>query len=199
MEVPLPHHYPPSQLHDGSIFQSQSHPHVPTLVSQLDLDPTDLIQFNPHLDPHHPLHTLHSRNAFDQRPLPRLHEIRSLIDSNIYDQNSYLRGGNFGHLAPHHHLPSQPQTHPEALGRLHNELDTQPALLRDGGSTEGHFSNLKMVPNPPDLEHWRKKLFDVDELITMTEDQYDRSTFCCKKLHGLKGRYCAGLRHISRM
>lgn len=29
-----------------------------------------------------------------------------------------------------------------------------------------------MIPDPPDLEEWRQKLFNVDEMITLTEEQY---------------------------
>ena len=48
----------------------------------------------------------------------------------------------------------------------------RPKPVTDGGTTEGHFSNMKMIPDPPNLEEWKKKLFDVDEIITMTEDEY---------------------------
>ncbi len=35
----------------------------------------------------------------------------------------------------------------------------------------GHFSGMKAVPNPPDLQQWRHKLFNVKEMITLTEDE----------------------------
>lgn len=35
----------------------------------------------------------------------------------------------------------------------------------------GHFSGMKAVPNPPDLQQWRHKLFTVKEMITLTEDE----------------------------
>ncbi|KAF1953288.1 hypothetical protein CC80DRAFT_494583 [Byssothecium circinans] len=34
------------------------------------------------------------------------------------------------------------------------------------------FEGLKLVPNPPDLEIWRDKLFHVDETITLTEEEF---------------------------
>lgn len=37
----------------------------------------------------------------------------------------------------------------------------------DGGETK-----FRLVPNPPDLEAWRQKLFDVNEMITLSEDEY---------------------------
>lgn len=29
-----------------------------------------------------------------------------------------------------------------------------------------------MIANPPDLEEWRQKLFNVDDMITLTEEEY---------------------------
>jgi glutathione S-transferase len=36
----------------------------------------------------------------------------------------------------------------------------------------GHFSGMKLVENPPDLEQWRERLFNVDETITLTEEEF---------------------------
>lgn len=36
----------------------------------------------------------------------------------------------------------------------------------------GQLQGMKLVPNPPDLEYWRERLFNVDEVITMSEEQY---------------------------
>lgn len=36
-----------------------------------------------------------------------------------------------------------------------------------------HFGGgMKLVPNPPDLDAWRERLFNVNETITLTEEQY---------------------------
>lgn len=37
---------------------------------------------------------------------------------------------------------------------------------------DSHLVGLKIVPNPPDLDAWRERLFNVDEPITLTEEQY---------------------------
>lgn len=83
--------------------------------------------------------------------------------------------GQFGILSPPTQSPSQlldPNlNHDEQLGRLQHELDLRPVPVTDGGTTKGHFSNMKMVPNPPNLEQWRRRLFDVDDAITLTEEQ----------------------------
>jgi len=80
-------------------------------------------------------------------------------------------GGQFGVLSPHPQLLSQHLNHDERLGRLQHELDLRPIPVTDGGTTQGHFDNMKMVAEPPDLAAWRQRLFDVDETITLTEDE----------------------------
>ncbi|EAW10610.1 glutathione S-transferase family protein [Aspergillus clavatus NRRL 1] len=37
---------------------------------------------------------------------------------------------------------------------------------------ETGLKDMKLVPDPPDLEYWREKLFNVDDMITLTEDQF---------------------------
>jgi glutathione S-transferase len=43
----------------------------------------------------------------------------------------------------------------------------------DSGPSTGHgqFQGLKMIANPPNLEAWRRRLFDVDDMITLDEDE----------------------------
>jgi hypothetical protein len=37
----------------------------------------------------------------------------------------------------------------------------------------GQLCGMKLVPNPPDLESWRNRLFNVDEdMITLSEQEY---------------------------
>ena len=80
-------------------------------------------------------------------------------------------GAQFGVLSPHPQLLTQHLNHDERLGRLQHELDLRPQPVTDGGTTEGHFGNLKMDPSPPRLEEWRQKLFNVDETLILTEDE----------------------------
>lgn len=40
------------------------------------------------------------------------------------------------------------------------------------GPAGNHFGGLKLISEPPNLEAWREKLFNVDETITLTEDEY---------------------------
>lgn len=39
----------------------------------------------------------------------------------------------------------------------------------DGGS---HFSGMKLIPNPPNLEEWRERLFNIEGTIVMTEEEF---------------------------
>jgi glutathione S-transferase len=44
----------------------------------------------------------------------------------------------------------------------------------NGGNEEGggHFSGMKLIENPPDLAQWRERLFNVDDTITLTEEEF---------------------------
>lgn len=174
MDGPLPHHF--THPLDPGLFNPQLHHGHPSLTSHIDLD-TDPFQFTSHLE-HQPHIQLQPRLAFDHRPpipAPRFQEIPSSVRAPELLNNDLTRssqGGQFGILTPHPQLPNQPQIHHEALGRLQNEIDLRPVAVQDGGTTEGHFSNMKTVPSPPDLDDWRKKLFDVEDTVTLTEDEY---------------------------
>lgn len=61
-------------------------------------------------------------------------------------------------VAPPQHAPPRPA--PEPKGGLQGD---------EGDS--GQFKGLRLVADPPDLEAWRQKLFDVDDTITLNEDE----------------------------
>ena len=189
MEPPLHHHFATHQhLPDGTIFASASFPPHPTLPSQdIALDTT--FQFDPQLQ-NQPLQP--QRNPFDHPTFhhrhhhqpPRFHEARSdppslsrqpknhgLLSHTRPQEINEASRGQFGILSPHPQLPNQPFNHDEQLGRLQHELDLRPVPVKDGGTTEGHFSNMKMVADPPMLDVWRKRLFDVNGPINLTEDE----------------------------
>lgn len=211
MDAPLPGHYPAPQLHDGSIFHSSPYPPHPTLASQQDIG-LDPFQFDPQLENQPEIQHPHQRDDFDQnafaeRPRtqqPRFHEIRSsgpppqqnngyasspadggmfgVLSRTRRQQNSEVERGQFGVLSPNPQLLPQHLTHDEQLGRLQHELDLRPLPVTDGGTTEGHFSNMRRVPNPPRLDEWRQRLFDVDDTITLTEEEYVMSIHLLQRL-----------------
>jgi hypothetical protein len=39
-------------------------------------------------------------------------------------------------------------------------------------SFPGHLQRMKLIRDPPDLDAWRNILFHVDEMITLSEEQY---------------------------
>ena len=112
-----------------------------------------------------------SSNVFD----PSNAGVFGILSRTRRQENSDGGRGQFGVLSPLPQAQAQlldpSMNHDEQLGRLQNELDLRPVPVTDGGTTEGHFSNMKIVPNPPNLEQWRRRLFDVDEVITLTEEQ----------------------------
>ncbi|KAL8884563.1 MAG: hypothetical protein Q9192_006815 [Flavoplaca navasiana] len=175
MDVPLPHHFPHPL--DPSLFHTQLHHGHPSLTTQNDFD-TDPFQFTSPLD-HQPQLQLQHRVAFDQRtpiPPPRFQELPSNVPGPESIHNDFTRNstqpGQFGILTPHPQIPNQPHIHHEVLGRLQNEIDLRPVTVQEGGTTEGHFSNLRIIPDPPDLNAWRTKLFEVDDTLTLTEEQF---------------------------
>ncbi|KAL9101097.1 MAG: hypothetical protein Q9163_003612 [Psora crenata] len=197
MDGPLPPHFTNQQLHNPNhLFPSPHHP-PSTLVSQHDLDPLDF-QFDPTLENQPDLPELQGRNPFDPsqydtRNQPRFHEVRSNAPVSDFQQVQHPGQGNqfgeiprtparqqlaqnrnegqFGVLTLHPQLPSQPESHNEPFGQLQSEIDLRPRRSTEGG-TDGHFVNMKMIPNPPKLDEWRKKLFDVDDTLTLTEDEF---------------------------
>ena len=187
MEGPLPHHFH-SHLHENPLFPP---PPQHTLPSQFDLDPSDPFQFNAQFDVQSPIpHPPPRNNALDPSlQQPRFHEIQPHLPQPAPSRrnvNTRPNGGQFGILTPHNPVPSNPQVHHEAFGRLQNEIDLRPSAEASGGASGGHFSNLKMIPEPPDLEAWRDRLFNVGEPIELTEDEYvARSESRTRSLHFL--------------
>lgn len=132
-------------------------------------------------------HQLRFQEIRSNQPLssPQSNNVFDLSNAGVFGVLSRTRrqqnsdtdggGGQFGVLSPHpqpqSQLLDQHLNHNERLGRLQHELDLRPIPVTDGGTAEGHFSNMKMIPDPPNLEQWRRRLFDVDESITLTEEQ----------------------------
>ncbi|MCJ1273780.1 hypothetical protein MMC21_001573 [Puttea exsequens] len=195
----LSQQYPTPQIHGGHFLQSAPYPPQATLPSQHDIG-IDPFAFDPQLENQpeiqhpHQRHNVFDQNPFDRtrQPQPRFQEIRSTASprqsSGFQPQNGGIYGvlpqerragntpsevnqGQFGVLSPHPQLPSQKSNH-EQLGRLQHELDPRPALATGGGASQCHFDNMKMIPNPPDLDEWRQKLFDVEDVVSMTEEEF---------------------------
>jgi hypothetical protein len=167
----LPRNLQPSALHNIHI------PHA-TLATQLsaDFDPTEPHPFQAFPHPHPSVGDTHqTANAFDQnqrRLLPNGHPHtppRQPGNENGYEQHA---AGQFGVLATGPELPSQPlPLHPNLMGRLQRDENFLGTPNQTPQKGEGHFGGLKLIPNPPDLQKWREKLFNVEDTITLTEEE----------------------------
>lgn len=83
-----------------------------------------------------------------------------------------------------HHTPTQQyqqirnnDTDNDRLDHLNSQLQQQNepnfALTADMAIKQAdHRKDMKCIPDPPDLDSWREKLFNVDETITLSEEQY---------------------------
>lgn len=86
-------------------------------------------------------------------------------------------------LPPPLPLPPPTRTEPQQLAAHFFQPQIQQQAQREAlapaleaeeapSSKHGQFEGLKLIANPPDLEAWRQKLFDVDGYITLNEEEY---------------------------
>lgn len=66
----------------------------------------------------------------------------------------------------------QPIQQSPQLQQYSSPLDSQAGEDVATLASHGQFKGLRLIPNPPDLDEWRQRLFDVDDTITLTEDQF---------------------------
>jgi len=59
-----------------------------------------------------------------------------------------------------------------SIGRLQHEEDIFGSPDGSDQNSIGHLST-KIVPDPPNLAEWRQKLFNVDEMITLSKDEFE--------------------------
>ncbi|KAL6717874.1 hypothetical protein ACLMJK_003959 [Lecanora helva] len=153
--------------HDRTIFDSHA------FVERPEAQPPRLHDIRSHvlpLQPPPPSTSSQVNNVY-----PHAHADSSLfgvLPRATQQQVGEVSGGQFGVLSPHPQLLPQHLNHDEQLGRLQHDLDPRPITAAAGGTTAGHFSDMKIVPNPPRLDEWRRRLFDVDDVIALTEDEF---------------------------
>lgn len=67
----------------------------------------------------------------------------------------------------------QPQSHTTLRQHDYAALVANtPDITSFMDSFPGHLQGMKLIRDPPDLDTWRKILFHVDEMITLSEEQY---------------------------
>ena len=122
-------------------------------------------------DPGHNQH-LHDEDQFDRNVVPRFQEVRSHA---IPPQPRHTYPAEpVDQLGRNAQRPRNTYLHHNTLNRIQRgHLEVQPAQLADKSrNKDGQFENAKSIPNPPNLLAWRERLFDVDETITLSEDEY---------------------------
>ncbi|VUC36169.1 unnamed protein product [Clonostachys rosea] len=120
-------------------------------TSALD-DASPFVQQHAHAHPH--AHSQHRQQAAHS-------SLQQQIGHN--SATNTAGGGQFGILAPAT-VPHHDAFASEAVGA---RLDAAPV-----GKGPGHLPS-KMVIDPPGLDAWRERLFNVDEMIVLTNEQFE--------------------------
>jgi hypothetical protein len=149
-----------------------------------DLQHTDRLAFYPELTPVPPVH---GNNTFIQTPISAVSTVPNFASQPALSQPQsiiYTNAPGYRISAQQQPIPEpvrQPQPHPPApaASQVRSRNATRAATratpsqaAEDSTFSTSNFDALKIVPNPPDLEQWREKLFQVDKLMVLTEDEY---------------------------
>ncbi|KAF2131682.1 hypothetical protein P153DRAFT_365252 [Dothidotthia symphoricarpi CBS 119687] len=95
--------------------------------------------------------------------------------------SAYARTGGVQHIQRPSHQTSPPiYSTPQAIPQqpqhiqppFQSQLRTQTWRSKAPLANHAQFKGLRLVSNPPNLEEWRNKLFTVDGMITLTEDEF---------------------------
>ncbi|EEQ85623.1 hypothetical protein RJZ56_005338 [Blastomyces dermatitidis] len=69
------------------------------------------------------------------------------------------------------HLLNQFHSTPPHMGSGANASDQSPSSPTSSKG-ESYFKNMKLIPNPPDLKKWRERLFNVEDTIVLSEEEF---------------------------
>jgi hypothetical protein len=144
-----------------------------------------------------PVTPLGPGNAFTQQPLSAVSTVPPTFVSQpaLSQPHQVIYSNAYGGLQPQQTaFPARVQQAPASvLGPLPTPVPAQqpppapretkgrPAardavqVNEDGTFSSSSFEGLKLIHNPPNLAEWRQRLFDVDMLIVLTEDEYTPS------------------------
>lgn len=162
--------YRPLQPSDPYALQGARHLSGNIPLDFGNIDPTD-IQIQQQL------RQLQSAANQQQYPDPQLY-------SNNHARGQYQQSQQ-SNGAPH--TPQQQLQHQQDNGYLMNGMPLQHNSIarlqqqdsfsspaqdeQEGQKSIGHAAT-RLEPDPPNLEEWRQRLFDVNEMITLSEEQY---------------------------
>lgn len=203
-----PQPFPNGSQHVQTTFPG-FHPHDhSSLASQLDpslqnLNPEDTYapEFTS-LDSHANGPLLHDGNPFGRASdQPRFQEVRSHMGppSQRQPSHAFQQAGQFGVLLPRTVMVDHAPLQHNAFDRLQQEDAMTQVPEPNGEKKEGHFANMKNVPNPPNLAEWRERLFNVNDTVTMTEDEcvYISHDFTRKQLNSKTLQDSKPISHMS--
>ncbi|RAL63787.1 hypothetical protein DID88_003432 [Monilinia fructigena] len=184
----IPTSYRQLQPQAEQALQHQTHLGHHTLASQAGLDLSGLVQDDtnsvyPDLrtlqDPNtgHPVvHQYPSPIPFERsNGHPQMHVQNTSsphTPQQQQQQQQHPGPGQFGILTAG---PSLHHNANNAISRLQQGLQPDDDLFAPDESDQkstGHHSH-KIIPNPPNLAAWREKLFSVNEMITLSEEEYN--------------------------
>ena len=131
-------------------------------------------QLPPHAQNYPQLQSQHLLQPFlTHSPIPQLQQHQQLQLQQHSTNNNHMPETRNGHI--HAMLPSAPSQHEQPLSQsLISNFSDPPSLEASQPPTtrrESYFSNMKMIPDPPDLQKWREKLFHVEDTIVLSEEQ----------------------------
>ncbi|KAL6858587.1 hypothetical protein J3F83DRAFT_750244 [Trichoderma novae-zelandiae] len=115
-----------------------------------------------------------------QHRLPAVSGPRQTYPHDIHQQQRQASAGLFGILEPTSIAAGMPDDHGSALRHrdqdhsYHGKSVVQDAAeTPDSAAVPYKLSQAKLVVDPPDLQAWRQKLFDVDNVIILTHEQFE--------------------------
>ena len=147
-----------------AIQHGQPHLGHHTLAAQAGLDLTGLDDFHPDLRLQDPsTHAFQPPNPFDRSHGHRPIQVQNNSGPHTPHQHGGNPGGQFGIL-------TTGSAQHNSIGRLQQEDDIFGSPDGSDQKSNGHLST-KIVVDPPNLAEWRQKLFNVDEMITLSEEE----------------------------
>ncbi|KAF2092976.1 hypothetical protein NA57DRAFT_81657 [Rhizodiscina lignyota] len=111
---------------------------------------------------------LQAYNAYSRQPLNHIPIEQSLSPAQAFSQEHFLLNP-FGHVAP---VSEFSAPGPPNFGTAQDDILPQQPISNADGDADGHFKSANLAVNPPNLQAWRRKLFDIDEVLVLTQDQY---------------------------
>jgi glutathione S-transferase len=151
--------YAPPELQSSATFQQQQHQHQHQQhYAALGASPQPL-----HFDEHYASFP----PAYPQAASPSFALTGGLHTPRVPQRQLH-------HISPLQ--PTPPQHDHASQSYIQVSPQTQPPQIspqdKSPFANHGQFPDLKLIPNPPNLDLWRERLFDVDEMITLSQDEF---------------------------